>query len=575
MRQTWNRSFRWKLLTGFLVIGLAPLLLCTVLMLGVFRVTLEKDVQNTAEAELVSMDAEFADLLGRAEAVMTGVRGDAVVKAALGGSRIVGPQDVYYALYTRANPLLDRADFSIFDVFGRRVYSTAGGNHQREKPTQWGLLEAARAEDEIVVRSVETFGAGETDERLNAACTIRRGRTMLGYVVMEMTDAHFETLFAGTFGATASVLVLDPYWSQIYNSRPVQNQGLADRLRTCVLAGEPLSGENDEFAYYVRRNEDSGFSLLLQQPKPLSAGTMRLLSFIAGTTVVICVLLCAAWAVGLSRQLFRPIQVLNNAMGEVEEGNLDARVEHSGTDEIGQLAGHFDRMVEKLQGYIADSLNKQKELNDARVRMMQAQLNPHFLYNTLDTMKWMGKIHKIPEVSTISANLADLLRASISGAEFVPLEDELKILDRYVEIQKIRFSGKFEYHAQVEPAALDALVPKLMLQPLVENAIVHGLDDADGGEILISAHVSGETLTVTVRDDGCGMTEESLRRFRAQHAPQEGHLGLYNVDAILRLNYGEDCGLRFPPTEGRGTCIRIVIPVRREVRDAQGSGGGG
>ncbi|NCB62244.1 MAG: sensor histidine kinase [Clostridia bacterium] len=573
MKKAWNRSFRWKLLTGFLVIGLVPLLLCTVLMLAVFQMTLQKDVRSTADAALASMDADFDSLVRSAEEVMALLRGDSVVKAALSGSRTAGPQDVYYALYTQSSPLLNRADFSIFDVFGRRVYSTAGGNRQRELPTQWGLLEAARENDEIVVRSVETFGAGETDERFNAACTIRRGRTMLGYVVMEMTDAHFEKLFDGKFGATDSIVVLDPYWSQIYSSHPAQNEGLADQLRTRVLAGAPLSGENDEFSYYVRENPSTGFFLLLRQPKPLSAGTMRLLSLIAGATVVICVLLCAAWAVGLSRQLFRPIQVLNDAMGEVEEGNLTVRVEHAGTDEIGQLAGHFDRMVEKLQGYIADSLHKQKELNDARVRMMQAQLNPHFLYNTLDTMKWMGKIHQIPEVATISANLADLLRASISGTEFVPLEDELKILDRYVEIQKIRFSGKFEYRTQVDAAALDALVPKLMLQPLVENAIVHGLDGSEGGEIFVAAHVDGGELTVTVKDDGCGMTEESIRRFRAQTAPMEGHLGLYNVDAILRLNFGEDCGLRFVPADGRGTCIRIVIPVRREVRDAQGSSG--
>ena len=199
--------------------------------------------------------------------------------------------------------------------------------------------------------------------------------------------------------------------------------------------------------------------------------------------------------------------------------------------------------------------------------MMQAQLNPHFLYNTLDTVKWLGKIHQVPEVATISADLADILRSSITNDEFVPLEQELRLLDRYVEIQRIRFSGTFQLRTQVDDGLLDVLVPKLMLQPLVENAIIHGFEDCDGGELVVSAREELGRLLITVSDDGRGMSEESLRNFQAQILPGPGrHLGLHNVDAILRLHYGPDNGLRFVPTGGRGTCVRITLPItRREV----------
>lgn len=120
------------------------------------------------------------------------------------------------------------------------------------------------------------------------------------------------------------------------------------------------------------------------------------------------------------------------------------------TDELGQLAGRFNRMVERLRAHLEESVRRRQELSDAQIRMMQAQLNPHFLYNTLDTVKWMGKINKVPEVATVAADLADILRSSISGGEFVTLGEELTTLDRYVEIQSIRFPGKFALVKDVE-----------------------------------------------------------------------------------------------------------------------------
>ena len=282
---------------------------------------------------------------------------------------------------------------------------------------------------------------------------------------------------------------------------------------------------------------------------------------------------------GFSKQLFEPIRALNSAMSEVERGNLEVQVASERIDEMGQLAGRFDRMVSTLRDNLAESVRQQRELGDAQIRMLQAQLNPHFLYNTLDTIKWMGKINQVPEVATISADLADILRCSITDQEFVTLEQELRLLDRYVEIQKIRFSGKFQFRTQVDGAILDVLVPKLMLQPLVENAIVHGFEDREGGEILIPhRHLQllslppggDEELEVTVRDDGRGMSEESIRRFQAQTtASGGGHLGLYNVDAILRLHYGADHGLEFPFTGGRGTCVRIRLPISRAGKERE------
>ena len=258
----------------------------------------------------------------------------------------------------------------------------------------------------------------------------------------------------------------------------------------------------------------------------------------------------------ISRQLFEPVRALNAAMGAVGERKLDTRLEVRSTDELGQLAGRFNRMVERLRAHLEESvLRRRRELSDAQIRMMQAQLNPHFLYNTLDTVKWMGKINKVPEVATVAADLADILRSSISGGEFVTLGEELTTLDRYVEIQSIRFPGKFALVKDVEALALDVLVPKLMLQPIVENSIIHGFADS-GGSIVVAARLADEELIITVRDDGCGMSEESLRRFREGGADGGRHLGL------------RQCGRHSPPALRAGA--RPALPAgggARHLRD--------
>ena len=198
--------------------------------------------------------------------------------------------------------------------------------------------------------------------------------------------------------------------------------------------------------------------------------------------------------------------------------------------------------------------------------MLQAQLNPHFLCNTLDTMKWISKINKVPQVADMSTNLADILRFCVSPDEFVPLWRELEILHSYVEIQRIRISGGFEFSVEVPPELEDCLVPKMILQPIVENAILHGLDGVEQGAILVQARAEEERLFISVQDNGRGLPPELEGPYaRRDRELSRGHLGLYNVDTILRKHYGEGCGLYLSNVSGgSGACITAVLPLRWE-----------
>ena len=204
--------------------------------------------------------------------------------------------------------------------------------------------------------------------------------------------------------------------------------------------------------------------------------------------------------------------------------------------------------------------------------MLQSQLNPHFLYNTLDCMKWLGVTGGVPQVAELAADLAALLRAGISGSEYITLEEELELIGRYLAIQEVRFGDRFVCELDVDERFQHCVVPKLILQPLVENAIIHGVADSDEGFIKLWAEEDAEGyLLLKVSDNGSGIPPEVLERLNSHELIPGGHLGLNNVDRIVRLSYGESCGLSAHPNEGGGSCVQLRLPMQKGEDHAQGT----
>jgi len=557
-------SFQLRLLIDFLAAGAVPLIACVALILGIFRATLTESAQTAAQNSLAALTGAMGGLVADCGDALDRLGEDALVAAVLedGIARDTG---VYSVLYRTAAPLLRDADFSLYDGRGRLCYTTGPIGPWEDLPVDWGLLWAAREQGGLICRKVSDFDDSPRG-RMRLCRAVRNGAGTVGYAVAEWSEEHFARLFEETVGTGNDVVVTDPFWDPVYASPALREEDPAAAIRAALLQGRGLTDESGEYTYHANREDASGFLILLRQTRPVTARAMQIFYGIAGASVAVCLLLCLWFSMGFSRRIFAPIRALNTAMAQVEQGDLGVRLPVAGTDEIHQLSGRFNRMTDRLGANLSESLRQQRELGETRIRMMQAQLNPHFLYNTLDTLKWLGKINRVEEVSTISADLADILRRSISAERFVSLREELELLERYVEIQKIRFPGKFEYRPHVESEdLLDAQIPKLLLQPLVENAIIHGFEDGSAGQIDLTAERHGGELILTVRDDGVGMSEESRMRFLSHAAPKEGeagHLGIYNVDAILRLHYGETGGLRLLPTE-KGTCLRIILPIRK------------
>ena len=283
---------------------------------------------------------------------------------------------------------------------------------------------------------------------------------------------------------------------------------------------------------------------------------------------LLCLGLCLVCAWWLSRHLSEPVGELDAAMGRVERGDYDVRICSTRQDEMGRLAASFDRMTQEYQQNLARSVQRERELNETRLRMLQSQLNPHFLYNTLDCMKWLGVTHGVVQVATLATDLAALLRAGISGSERITLEEELELIRRYLDIQEIRFGDRFVCEIDVDERFQHCVVPKLVLQPLVENAIIHGVADSDEGFIKLWAEQQGDDLLLMVSDNGGGIPEDVLRRLNGHETIPGSHLGLNNVDRIVRLSYGESYGLTARVTE-QGSLVCLRLPIQRGENHAE------
>ena len=436
MKRLHFHSFRQRLNAAFLAVSLAPLLLFSALLLQIFRFRMTADQQQNAQQQLSSachaLNTMQDGILSAAESLQR----DGLVTRALAGAQEDSAK-VYSSLYTATAAVRSTARFDLYSADGTLLYSTQAAPGEDALSPDWGILyEAAQAENGTLVYSASEDPTDPDAPVLRAAARLTVSGKTAGFLVAVMYEQQLREALDGMAGAQNELLVMDRFWHGIYCTKPAQVQTLASALRSQLLAGKALTGFSDDFLYTARQDSVTGLYLVLQQPQVFTRGTLRLLY----TVSALCALGGAAVSIflslQLSRQMFRPIGRLHDAISQVGQNDLQVQVaiEEDRHDELSELAQQFNRMVLSLRRNQQALLENQQALNDAQIRMLQAQLNPHFLCNTLDTMKWISKINQVPQVALMSTNLADILRFCISPDEFVPLEKELRLTRRCLEI---------------------------------------------------------------------------------------------------------------------------------------------
>ncbi len=265
-----------------------------------------------------------------------------------------------------------------------------------------------------------------------------------------------------------------------------------------------------------------------------------------------------------SRRLTTPMIKLMRIMKEAENGNLDVKINIRKLDEIGQLSLGFNNMIFKINTLVHKIVEEEKLKKQIELEALHAQINPHFLYNTLNSVKWMAKMQGAKNISSTITALIKLLRVSINlGKDMVYLKDEIEYVENYVFIQKIRFNEQFDIKYDIEESCKECKIPKLILQPIVENSIVHGFSEDEDArlEIEIKAFKDGDNFVVVVADNGTGIEENILNNiFKAGNISRFSTVGLTNVNERIKLYCGEKYGVEIQSEVNVGTTVVITLP---------------
>ncbi len=281
----------------------------------------------------------------------------------------------------------------------------------------------------------------------------------------------------------------------------------------------------------------------------------------------------------LSHMIVKPLEQLTESMQMAEHADFKGAREfleqEERKDEIGLLTQEFRVSMEKIDNLIHENYEKQILLKDTKYRMLQAQINPHFLYNTLNSINWMVRAGKNKEAAEMTVALGDILRAALGRNQYFRMQEELYILKKYMMIQEYRYQKRVTFHMEADEELDKCLIPHMTLQPLVENAIYHCVEKMlEPCDISVEVRAEGNHIRLMVTDNGPGMTAKDLEAVRSFTARTTGHgIGLKNIYERLKMAFEQEASFEIDSAPGEGTQIRIMIPRREENFDVQGDSG--
>ena len=327
----------------------------------------------------------------------------------------------------------------------------------------------------------------------------------------------------------------------------------------------------DRMDYFIANHysEYSGWRIVGVLPEAEFSSSIRPVYQLLSICLAVCLVLVILVSLGIASTVTRPISKLSRLMAQAESGDFSVRFSAQHRDEIGILGSAFNHMLEQIESLIYE-LYEEKQLRlEAQLKSLQEQIKPHFLYNTLDTISWMARAQNAMDVVHLVDALTNMFRVGLSsGRDYITLREEKSHVTNYLYIQKVRYQDRLQYSIEIPEAYDDAVIPKLILQPLVENAIYHGVKrKRTAGIIRITAQAEEKKLYLKVWDDGAGIPPEQLETIRQRldkprSNKDKGGFGLSYIAERLELSYGSDYGIHIDSEEGHFTEVTVYLPLQ-------------
>lgn len=287
---------------------------------------------------------------------------------------------------------------------------------------------------------------------------------------------------------------------------------------------------------------------------------------------IICFMLAVLLSFIFTKSISNPLNKLITAMDSVKEGDLSVNIHDRNKDEIAEVTRDFNIMVKEIKELLNDVKNKEKEKRKAEFRALQAQINPHFLSNILNTARVMANMQKAENLESLLNSLIDLLHLSMGGNDsFITVREEIKYLKNYINIQQFRYYNKFEVDFEVEEELLNKKLPKFLLQPILENSIIHGIAPKKGAGIIeVKGYIYEEKMIFTITDNGVGMSANNISKLLQGKDHRSGHfsgIGINNVQQRTKNYFGPEFGISIESYKNQFTKVEIILPLKNKEED--------
>lgn len=424
----------------------------------------------------------------------------------------------------------------------------------------------------------------ESNHVISIMATVKQRITheVIGFIVIDLDDSVFRRFTDSvSIARTGFFYVVDETGEPIFvPSDPTKQIQLPDTEAMQSILHSPGynaidSSQGKPKFIFTSDSPSTGWKIIGQVPLQEIVEEANGIRQLIILSVTLSIIFAISLHFFISTRLTRPVQILKNKMRLAASGYLDAKVTSTGYDEISDLGTSFNTMLEQIKKLLEQSIKEQEEIKKSDLRALQAQINPHFLYNTLESIVWMAEAGKKEQIIQLVQSLSKLFRISLSkGRDWISLETELEHVHSYLVIQQMRYRDILDYEIDVDPLLHSYSILKMTLQPIVENALYHGIKNKRGkGLIRITGRYNdSQDITLTVADNGQGMSPgrlaELLQHLSTPQLPEEtgkevsGGFGLHNVQQRLKLFYGEGYGVRIDSVEGEGTTVTLRIPKK-------------
>ncbi len=401
-------------------------------------------------------------------------------------------------------------------------------------------------------------------------CMNNRQEETVAYLMINVEETQIYKMYEFLTKENENIIyVVDPNGTIISSSNRSLNgfeffhmKNLDRLFKTQSHIFTKMRGINSLFTRYYDSN--SGFTILEEIPvkslmEPIYQVRISIicLAFIAMT-------IAACYAVYFTDRVTKPLLQLCDFMVRVKEDNMDQECEVRGYTEINILSSRLNLMLHRIGDLVQGIKQNERQKRKLELSFLQAQINPHFMYNTLFSIKCMVDMKNNEKASQMLTAFIQLLRSTLSNPdEYVEIQHEFEMLQQYMDIQQFRYDNHFQIFFESDEEVSKKKIPKLLIQPLLENAIFHGIEQKkEGGLIILTARLIRDTVVVTIEDNGVGMDPEIREKIeRGETVPGKIHIGIGNVKERIQLNFGENYGVRIESAQGKGTKVILTFPV--------------